>query len=77
MRKVFRNFIVGLCVISAVGMTACTDKKDDNVNKDNIHEIIEKEIGLVFNEVLLDAGVYKCTEEGRVAFMRFVEAVNS
>ena len=36
MRKVFRNFIVGLCVISAVGMTACTDKKDDNVNKDTL-----------------------------------------
>ncbi len=25
---------------------------------------------------VLNAGVYKCTEEGRVAFHRFVDAVN-
>ena len=50
--------------------------KYQDVNKDNIHEIIQTEIGLVFNEVLLDAGVYKCTEEGREAFLRFVNKVN-
>ena len=50
--------------------------KYDVIDKDTIHEIIQKEIGLVFNEVLLDAGVYKCTEEGREAFMRFVDTVN-
>ena len=49
--------------------------KYDTVTKDNIEEIIQKEIGLVFSEVLEDAGVYKCTEEGRKAFMRFVENV--
>ena len=49
--------------------------KYDTVTKDNIEEIIRKEIGLVFSEVLEDAGVYKCTEEGRKAFMRFVESV--
>ena len=27
----------------------------------------------MFVHVLEDAGVYKCTEEGRSAFMRFVE----
>ena len=36
---------------------------------------IQKEIGLVFSEVLEDAGVYKCTAEGREAFLRFVESV--
>jgi len=51
--------------------------KYDVVNKDNIHEIIQTEIGLVFNEVLLDAGVYKCTKEGREAFLRFVDSVNA
>ena len=50
--------------------------KYDTVTKDNIEEIIRKEIGLVFSEVLEDAGVYKCTEEGRKAFMRFVESVS-
>ena len=49
--------------------------KYGTVTKDNIEEIIRKEIGLVFSEVLEDAGVYKCTEEGRKAFMRFVESV--
>lgn len=50
--------------------------KYDTVTKDNIEEIIQKEIGLVFSEVLEDAGIYKCTEEGRKAFMRFVESVS-
>jgi UDPglucose--hexose-1-phosphate uridylyltransferase len=44
-------------------------------NKDNIDEIIEKEIGVVFSKVLEDAGVYKRTEEGKEAFMRFVNQV--
>lgn len=50
--------------------------KYEVVNKDNIHTILQTEIGLVFNEVLIDAGVYKCTEEGRKAFLRFIEEVN-
>ena len=41
-----------------------------------LHEIIQTEIGLVFKEVLTDAGVYKCTEAGRDAFLRFVDYVN-
>lgn len=49
--------------------------KYDSVTKENIEGIIQKEIGLVFSEVLEDAGVYKCTPEGRDAFMRFVESV--
>ena len=44
----------------------------ENVNADNIHEIIQKEIGQVFMEVLEDAGVYKRTEEGQAAFDRFI-----
>ena len=43
---------------------------------ERLHEIIQTEIGLVFNEVLKDAGVYKCTTEGREGFMRFVQRVN-
>ena len=50
--------------------------KYEEVNAGNIEEIIQKEIGLVFNEVLKDAGVYKCDEEGRKAFERFVCCVN-
>ncbi|MCI9249348.1 MAG: UDP-glucose--hexose-1-phosphate uridylyltransferase [Dorea sp.] len=47
----------------------------DNVTKGNVTDILKKEIGNVFVEVLEDAGVYKCTEEGREAFMRFVKTL--
>ena len=40
-------------------------------------DILHEEIGLVFNEVLQDAGVYKCTAEGREAFERFINKVNA
>ena len=38
-------------------------------------EILKKEVGEVFVHVLEDAGVYKCTEEGRKAFLKFVETL--
>ena len=50
--------------------------KYDSITKENVTGIIREEIGLVFNEVLKDAGVFKCTPEGREAFLRFVEVVN-
>ena len=50
-------------------------QKYSDLNKDNINEIIEKEVGIVFGKVLECAGVYKCTEDGRNAFMRFVNSV--
>ena len=49
--------------------------KYDKITKDNVMDILHEEIGLVFNEVLQDAGVYKCTPEGRKAFERFIVAV--
>ena len=42
---------------------------------ENAGEILQKEIGRTFQEVLEDAGVYKCTQEGRAAFMRFIQTV--
>ncbi|MBQ4557521.1 MAG: UDP-glucose--hexose-1-phosphate uridylyltransferase [Clostridia bacterium] len=50
--------------------------KNETVTADNIDAVVEREIGRVFAEVLVHAGVYKCTEEGRTAFMRFVDTVN-
>jgi len=49
--------------------------KYDSINKDNIDEIIQKEIGEVFMHVLEDAGVYKRTPEGQAAFDRFVSSL--
>ena len=45
-------------------------------NKDNAEEIIKQEIGLVFSEVLIDAGVYKDDENGRKGMFRFIDKVN-
>ena len=42
---------------------------------DNARSILEQEIGKVFLEVLCDAGVYKRTEEGKAAFMRFIKTL--
>lgn len=44
----------------------------ERVNRDNIMEILHKEIGNVFMEVLEDAGVYKRDDAGRAAFDRFL-----
>ena len=46
-----------------------------SINKDNIDEIIENEIGLVFAKVLEHAGVYKRNEEGKKSFIKFIESV--
>ena len=45
------------------------------INKENIDRIIEDEIGLVFMQVLEDAGVYKRTPEGKAAFRKFVKGL--
>lgn len=47
------------------------------INSENIVHILEQEVGKVFVGVLSDAGVYKCTPEGREAFIRFTDYVNS
>ena len=44
--------------------------------KENTAAILQEEVGQVFAKVLEHAGVYKRTEDGRKAFLRFVEVVN-
>lgn len=51
-------------------------KKHGELTEDNISEIIRDEIGLVFSHVLEHAGVFKRTEEGRRAFLKFAAGVN-
>lgn len=50
-------------------------EKYDEITKDNVIGILKEEIGQVFVKVLEDAGVYKCTEEGREAFERFISTL--
>ncbi len=49
--------------------------KYESINVSNIDDIVEKEIGLVFMEVLEDAGVYKRTSQGQQAFDRFIQSL--
>lgn len=44
----------------------------ERIGEDNITQILQVEIGKVFVKMLEDAGVYKCTQEGRQAFLRFI-----
>jgi UDPglucose--hexose-1-phosphate uridylyltransferase len=50
-------------------------KKYPDMSADTINGIIEKEIGIVFAEVLEHCGVFKDTEAGRAQMYGFVESV--
>lgn len=45
------------------------------IDETNVRRILREEIGRVFVGVLEDAGVFRCTEEGRRAFRRFIAAL--
>ena len=47
--------------------------KYESVAAENVEQILKQEVGLVFERVLEDAGVFKCTAEGREAFTRFLK----
>ena len=46
--------------------------KYDKITEENVMDILKEEVGITFTHVLEDAGVYKCTPEGREAFLRFI-----
>ncbi|MBR6792426.1 MAG: UDP-glucose--hexose-1-phosphate uridylyltransferase [Ruminococcus sp.] len=52
-------------------------KRYPDFNKENSRAILEKEIGKVFAEVLEDAGVFKRTDNGRNAFIKFIESIKN
>lgn len=51
--------------------------QENEITVDNVTDILQREVGLVFAQVLEHAGVYKRTEEGKKAFLRFAESVNA
>ncbi len=51
-------------------------KNYSDINAENIDGIIKAEVGKVFAKVLEHAGVYKRDENGKAAFLRFVENIN-
>ena len=46
-----------------------------SITRENVDDILKEEVGKIFARVLEDAGVYKCTPEGREAFGRFLATV--
>jgi UDPglucose--hexose-1-phosphate uridylyltransferase len=44
-------------------------------NASNAEQILQQEVGAVFEQVLLDAGVFKRDEAGKKAFLRFVDTL--
>ena len=46
-----------------------------SLSPENVSRVLEEEVGLVFQQVLEDAGVYKRSAEGQAAFLRFAAAV--
>ena len=50
-------------------------EKQYTFTSENAMDILQKEVGVVFAKVLEHAGVYKCTDEGRTAFLRFINSM--
>jgi len=50
-------------------------RSDYTITEENVEEILQKEIGVVFMKVLEHAGVYKNDQAGQQAFMRFIESL--
>lgn len=49
------------------------ERYHNSFNTDNVEQIIREEVGKKFSRVLEDAGVFKRTNAGKEAFLRFVE----
>lgn len=50
-------------------------KKENNITEDNALDILKKEIGLVFKEVLVHCGVFKNNESGEKGFNKFINSL--
>ena len=50
-------------------------KNHYNFTAENAGDILREEVGQIFAKVLEHAGVYKCTEEGRKAFLKFTGTI--
>ena len=49
--------------------------KYESVTSENIMDILQKEVGIVFGKVLEHAGVFKRDEKGQAAFDKFISAL--
>ena len=72
-------YLVGEGVSVAAYHQEWADQLKDSLlglsDKEEALDIVKESVGKIFTRVLEDAGVYKQTEEGQAAFMRFVNHV--
>ena len=52
-------------------------KHPDAFTTESAHELVRQDVAEIFARILENAGVYKNTQEGQKAFLRFVDAVNA
>ena len=50
-------------------------KSKYDINSDNADDIIKKEIGIVYSEILEQCGVFSRDEKGRAQLIKFIESV--
>lgn len=57
-------------------MGGTNQEKYPHIEAENVQEILQQELGLVFATILEHAGVFKQTSEGQLAFSRFMNSLN-
>ena len=66
-------------LLSGCGALTAEDRvflaRHPELNAENVHSIVQDEVGHVFEQVLEDAGVYKMDEAGRAGFERFLSTI--
>lgn len=61
----------------AVHMDWYKSLKTKNIPAENLQQEIRQSVGEIFSEILENAGVYKKTDDGERAFMRFIDYCNN
>ena len=62
-------------IIKHLNWAKAVKEKNPQITKENVHSILQMEIGIVFETILHHAGVFKRDNEGTKAFHRFIETL--
>ncbi|THE12405.1 UDP-glucose--hexose-1-phosphate uridylyltransferase [Bacillus timonensis] len=72
------NYLIGETnSVNPIHQEWADELKVYNPTKENVHELVKREVGKKFMRVLEDAGVYKRDEAGQAAFKRFIDHFTS
>ena len=62
-------------IVKHLAWAKTVKEKNPQMTKENVHSILQTEIGIVFETILHHAGVFKRDDEGIKAFLRFIETL--